>query len=218
MIIYESSEVIKLNDHTVFTHLGSVTAKQIIFCVDKLEEKISELSWDVFHAQTFLSISEPLSDNEIKQLFPSGKMQCWDTDLVYSYFRLTGDNRFLLGGGSAITTFAKNDTHLEFVINGVHKKFKQKFPFLQNLNFVQYWPGRIDTTKDLIPIITKDKSNPWVHFTLGCVGLPWATFCGDFVARHALGNDVSDAKYYKYFSENRKFYIPTWLEKIIGKQ
>ncbi|MFM2224440.1 MAG: hypothetical protein RJA07_642 [Bacteroidota bacterium] len=216
--VFEASEVIKVDGHTVHTHLGSVKAKQIIFCIDKLEEKISELSWQVFHAQTFLSISEPLSDSEIQQLFPMGKMQCWDTDLVYSYYRLTGDNRLLLGGGSALTTFAKNDTHLSFVIDEVHKKFKKKFPFLQNLSFVQYWPGRIDTTKDLLPIVTKDVNRPWIHFTLGSVGLPWATFCGDFVARHALGNDVSDKKYYQYFSAKRPFFIPNWLEQIIGKQ
>lgn len=216
--IFEASEVISIDDHSVNTHLGSVTANQIIFCIDKIEETISDLSWQVFHAQTFLSISEPLTENEINQLFPAGKMQCWDTDLVYSYYRLTGDNRLLLGGGSALTTFAIEDTHLEFVINGVHKKFKKRFPFLENLKFIQFWPGRIDTTKDLLPIITKDNKRPWIHFTLGSVGLPWATFCGDFVARHALGNENNDKQYYHYFSLNRWFLIPLWVEKIIGKQ
>jgi gamma-glutamylputrescine oxidase len=29
-------------------------------------------------------------------------MQCWDSKLVYSYFRLTGDNRLLLVGGTPV--------------------------------------------------------------------------------------------------------------------
>ncbi|WP_166286662.1 FAD-binding oxidoreductase, partial [Candidatus Nitrosotalea sp. FS] len=33
--IFESSEVLYWKGHTVYTHLGSVTADQIIFCIDK---------------------------------------------------------------------------------------------------------------------------------------------------------------------------------------
>ncbi|MET0988938.1 MAG: hypothetical protein ABW034_26420, partial [Steroidobacteraceae bacterium] len=33
-----------------------------------------------FHAQTFLSVTEPLTDRELRILFPSGEqMQCWDS-------------------------------------------------------------------------------------------------------------------------------------------
>jgi gamma-glutamylputrescine oxidase len=216
--IFEASEVIHLDGHTVHTHLGSVKAKQIIFCIDKLEEKLSPLAWQAYHAQTFLSISEPLSQTEVQDLFPSGKMQCWDTDLVYSYYRLTGDNRLLLGGGSALTTFSREDTHSPFVINGVHKKFKAKFPFLENLHFVQYWPGRIDTTRDLLPVVARERERPWLHCSLGSVGLPWGTFCGDFVARHALGNEIDDARFYQYFTAGRQFLVPLWLEQVVGKQ
>ena len=42
------------------------------------------------------------------QLFPGGQqMQCWDSQIVYTYFRLTGDNRLLVGGGTGITTFLR---------------------------------------------------------------------------------------------------------------
>ena len=96
MQVFESAEVIRLEDHTAFTRGGSVTADHIIIAVDKLKGDISPLADEVFHAQTFLSISEPLTDKDLIRLFPSGKqMQCWDSKLVYTYFRLTGDNRLL---------------------------------------------------------------------------------------------------------------------------
>lgn len=218
IIIYESSEVISISGHKVQTHLGSVTADQIIFCADKLEESVSHFSNNIFHAQTFLSISEPLSDAEIKQVFPAGRFQCWDSDLVYSYFRLTGDNRILLGGGDMITTFAMNDVNSSRVIDRVIRNFKHKFPMLKRLEFFQYWQGRIDTTRDLIPTIVKEVSKPYLHFVLGCVGLPWATFCGDFAARHAYDDkNNTDHHYYAYFKADRHFLIPLWMEKIIGK-
>ncbi|MDE1767701.1 MAG: FAD-binding oxidoreductase, partial [Thaumarchaeota archaeon] len=149
--IYESSEVLSYDDHTVRTHLGSVTADKIIFCIDKPKKEITKYSEDVYHAQTFLSISEPLGDNDIANLFPQGPLQCWDSDLIYTYFRLTGTKRLLVGGGDMLTTYAKNDTTTTRVVNRVINNLKEKIPSIRNLRFIQYWQGRIDMTRDLIP-------------------------------------------------------------------
>lgn len=35
------------------------------------------------------------------------------------------------------------------------QRFKAHFPFLKNLSFIQLWPGLIDATRDLLPIIGK---------------------------------------------------------------
>jgi len=217
--IYESSEVLSYNDHTVHTHLGSATAEEIIFCIDKPKQEITKYCEDVYHAQTFLSISEPLGNNDIANLFPQGPLQCWDSDLIYTYFRLTGTKRLLVGGGDTLTTYAKNDTTTPQVINRVIHNLKEKIPSIRNLRFIQYWQGRIDMTSDLIPTVLRDPTRPWTHFVLGCVGLPWATFCGDFAARNVLDNkELDNEKFYRYFSADRKFLIPTWMENILGKQ
>jgi hypothetical protein len=47
-------------------------------------------------------------------------------------------------------------------------RFKAKFPYLKGLEFIQYWPGLIDTTRDLFPTVLRDERAPWVHFVLGC--------------------------------------------------
>jgi predicted PurR-regulated permease PerM len=97
MQVFESTEMERLDDHTIYTHGGSITADRVIIAVDKLGTAISPLAEEIFHAQTFMSVSAPLTDRELGLLFPSGKqMQCWDSKMVYSYFRLTGDNRLLL--------------------------------------------------------------------------------------------------------------------------
>ncbi len=216
--IYEATEVLSIQDHTAFTHLGSVKANQIIFCADKLEHRLTPYADDVFHAQTFLSISEPLSDESVRSIFPQDKFQCWDSTLAYSYFRLTGANRLLLGGGSIATTYLRNNVNSPIVIDEVIREFRNKFPQLEDLKFIQYWPGLIDSTRDLIPTVLKDEKSPWIHFVFGCVGLPWATFCGDFCARHAYDTNANnDHHYYKYFSKDRSFFVPIWLERIFGK-
>lgn len=219
MRIFESTEVKQIKGHTAYTHAGSVTAKQVIVCIDKMKRAFDPLADEVFHAQTVLSISEPLSDKEVSTMFPGGRdFQMWDSTLVYSYWRLVEQNRVLLGGGSALSTFLTDPMYNDRVIEGVHARFRSHFPFLKNLRFVQYWPGLIDTTRDLLPTVVRDKANPDLHFVLGVVGLPWASFCGQFVAENILGTaSQDDQKYYEYFSDRRYFFLPSWLGRIVGK-
>ncbi len=217
--IFESSEVLSWKEKTVRTHLGSVTADKIIFCIDKPKPEVTKFGTSVYHAQTFLSVSEPLGDNDISDLFPQGPLQCWDSDLVYTYFRLTGTKRLLVGGGDMLTTYTKNDTTTPRIIDKVINGLKEKIPTIRPLRFIQYWQGRIDMTRDLIPTVLVDPEHPWTHFVLGCVGLPWATFCGDFAARNVLDDkELDNEKYYRYFSPDRKFLLPLWLEQLLGKR
>ncbi len=217
--VYEASEVTQICDHRVVTHLGSVTADQIIFCIDKPHPSLTRYSRNIYHAQTFLSISEPLEERDVEEIFPAEPLQCWDSDLVYSYFRLTGDRRMLVGGGSMPTTFSRFDVTSPRVITRVIARLKRKFRALDHVAFIQYWPGRIDTTRDLLPTVLPDAKAPWVHYVLGCVGLPWATFCGDFVARHvSCKRECDEHVYYRYFSIDRGFLLPLPLQRVIGKQ
>jgi gamma-glutamylputrescine oxidase len=216
--VYESTEVLGVADHTVRTHLGSVRAQQIIFCADKLSRDVSRYANHVFHAQTFLSISEPLGDRDVAAMFPSGRLQCWDSDLVYTYFRLTGDQRLLVGGGSVLTTYALHAIRSPGVMRRVIDGFRRAFPEMADIRFRQFWPGLIDATRDLLPTIVRDPAAPWVHHVLGCVGLPWAAFCGDFVGRHALDSGAqSDHRYYDYFRAERPFLLPLWAERVLGR-
>ena len=217
--IFEATEAHRIQNHTVYTHAGSVTADKIIIAIDKIKPSFSSYSKEVFHAQTFLSISEPLSDADYKALFPSGEQfQCWDSTLVYSYWRLTGTRRLLLGGGSALTTFMNHWYNQDRIIASVIKNFRKSFPQLKNLEFVQFWPGLIDTTRDLLPTIVRDPRSPHVHYAFGIVGLPWASFCGDFLGRVILGEANEDElKYFSYFSDRRYFALPIWLQNFMGK-
>jgi len=213
--VFEGTPVTEITNHTAYTHMGSVTAKHIIVCIDKMRDQFSAFSDFSYHAQTFLSVSEPLNAKERDQLFPSGQFMCWDSKLVYTYYRLTGDNRLLLGGGSAITTFLPTDVTSPRVITGVIKEFKKRFPFLKDHEFIQYWPGRIDTTKDLIPILDEDPANAHIQYVIGCVGLPWATFCGDYAAKRVL--DPTHNTHGKFLKKDRPFFVPRFVQKIFGK-
>jgi gamma-glutamylputrescine oxidase len=219
IMVFEATEARKIDGHVVETHAGKITADRIIVAIDKMEPGFSHFAGEVYHAQTFLSVSEPLSASEFKGLYPSGEQfQCWDNSLVYSYWRMMGTGRLLLGGGSALTTFMNHWDNSPRVIQGVIRDFKKCFPALKRLRFIQYWPGLIDTTRDLLPTIVRDAQAPHIHFAFGIVGLPWASYCGDFIGRVLLGEAREDElKYYSYFSDRRYFFLPAALQKVFGK-
>jgi len=185
-------------------------------CIDKVESTLSEISPDVYHAQTYMSVSEPLKQKDIKTMFPTDKVQCWDNKLVYTYYRLTGDNRLLVGGGSALTTFTPYYVNSPRIIKHVQDDLRKQFPILRRIEFIQYWPGYIDTTKDLMPIVDFDTGSPHVQYVVGNVGLPWAAFCGDFAARMIL-NRKSCTPFRRYLSKNRKFFINRGVQAVLRK-
>ena len=83
---------------------------------------------------------------------------------------------------------------------------------------MQFWPGQIDATRDLLPTIAKPAGQPHIRFIFGSVGIPWAAFTGSFTARNILGvADEDYQKYFNYFSNERKFFLPSGLGKVIGK-
>ena len=216
--VFESTEVRGIDDHTARAHAGTVTADAIIVAIDKMPHAFNPVADEVFHAQTFLSISEPLSDAEVKAVFPGDHFQCWDSTLVYTYFRLTGDQRMLLGGGTALTTFLRHAYTSPHVIDGVIAGFHSHFPALSHLRFIQYWPGLIDATRDLLPVVVRPPGCEHLHFILGVVGLPWASFSGSFAAKNVLGTAArDDHRYYRYFTDRRHFFLPTALESVVGK-
>lgn len=214
--IYEGTEAISISGNTVRTPSGSVTAADIIFCVDKMKEQISPVARDIHTAQTFVAVSEPLTAEQEQLMFPEGSLMCWDSGVAFSYFRLTADKRILLGGGSAMTMFAGKESRSSRVIRSVIRSFRTSFPQLRNVAFTHYWPGRLDATKDLTPIIDYDRANHAIQYVLGCIGLGWAAFCGDYAASRILGSEKRE--YEHYFSLDRRYLIPRWVEKIVGRK
>jgi gamma-glutamylputrescine oxidase len=115
---------------------------------------------DTYGIQNFITMSEPLSDELVQNLFPSGKLMCRDTKLAFTYFRMTGDNRLVLGGGNPITAGFPRDVIYPYAIQSVIREIKDVYPALTAMVCTFYRNGRIETTKDMMPIIDQDAQYP----------------------------------------------------------
>ena len=97
--IFESTPAVRFSHHGVETPHGAVAAKTIAVFTDSNLPALGLAAPAVYGLRATLSISQPLGEAEIRSVFPENNLMVWDTDLIYQYFRITGENRLLLGAG-----------------------------------------------------------------------------------------------------------------------
>lgn len=216
--IYEDSEVHAIEGNMARTALGTVTAKHICICIDKMKEEFNQdISKHYYHIQTSMSVSEPLSPGALTSLFPTGELMCWDTRWNYIYYRPIYGNRLLVGGSSAWSTYDKSASYSPKVIVKFINELKERFPVLQPVDFPFYWSGLIDVTKDLTPIADYDPQNNTIQYAMGCAGLPWAAFCGDYIARRIIDSAKTE-DLSSFLGIGRKHILGRGIQSILGKR
>lgn len=211
--IFEETPVIKIHADGVSTARAHIKAKYIIVCADRFIPDLRKLTKDIYHAQTFLLMSAPLPEHEVKKIFPDKKFMVWDTDLIYQYYRINGDNRLTLGGGSIFSTYAQREQyHAKHIADKLISYFKKTFPHVQ-VQFECFWPGLIGVSKDILPIAGFDDQNPNIYYIGAAAGLPWAAALGAYSAEKIIDN-VGDLDH--YFAPTRKYPLGHFTQNIIG--
>lgn len=210
--IYEQTPALRIENNTIITPGGRVTADHIIVCADRFIPDLGALKKEIYHYQTFLGITKPLSEDQIKAMFPAGAMMAWDTDLIYNYFRITGDRRLLIGGGDLLYTYARNLSHNTARFGKrLTRYINKKFPALE-ITMDYLWPGMLGVSKDLLPVMGPDKKNKNVWYIGAATGLPWAAALGSYGAERLISKrDEFDA----IFSYNRHFIIGPTIQSLL---
>ncbi len=213
--IYEETPVIGVDASGLRTPGGLVKADQIVFCIDRFLPELGKLTHEIYHAQTFLMMSSPLSDANVQKIFPERPVMVWDTDLIYHYYRLAGQNRLLLGGGSLWSTYARQAQHdNEYMYKSLNNYAKSAFPEV-DITFEYMWPGLIGITKDIMPIAGPDRDLKNIYYVSGAAGLPWAAALGKYAAE-SIVDKKSDLD--TYFSPYRRFPLGRLIQAGIGTQ
>lgn len=210
--IYEESPVLEVKNNIIKTPQGSIIADTIIVCADYAAADLNILSSTVCPMQTCLLLSEPLSDQTIHKIFHGNSLMVWDTDIIYSYFRLVEGNRLLLGGGNLFSMYLGKEQHNNHhLFKKLTNYFQHKFPEI-TINFRYQWPGLIGVSKDIMPLAGK------VSDSLYCIsattGLPWASSLGTYAAEQLLDNRTD---LHQHFNPFRKFPIGPVVQKVLSK-
>ena len=211
--VYEQSPVARIQPDGIETSSGRIHASHILVCTDRFLPALGLAPREIYHAQTFLALSEPLAAKEVSRMFPAGPLMVWDTDLIYRYFRLTRDDRLLIGGSTLLATYARHEQHRPAeVVRRLTDYLRRHFPDA-NVKFTAAWPGLIGISKDFAPVVGRHPEHASVHFAGGAAGLPWAAALGRYLAEKILdGRDDLDA----LLSVDRRFPIGRSLQGMLG--
>jgi gamma-glutamylputrescine oxidase len=211
--VFERSPVTRIMENGIETSGGSVRAPTVIICADRFLPALGLARSEVYHVQTFLAISERLGSSDIGRIFPGDPLMVWDTDLTYKYFRLTGDQRLLTGGGTLANTYSRREQHRpKQVVRQLTRYLAGRFPDVC-VKFAACWPGLIGISKDFAPVVGRHPRYSSVHYAAGAAGLPWAAALGRYLAEKVLDgrNDVDAV-----LSVHRRFPIGPHLQAVLG--
>ena len=138
----------------------------------------------------------------------------WDTDLIYQYFRITGEGRLLLGGADFRSMYSPLETRSTGrVARKLYRYLFKHFPSL-NLEIEHLWPGLIGVSPDFAPVVGRHEALPAVVFAGAASGLPWAAALGQYLAEKITDGraDLDDT-----LSAERSFPVGRRLRHLLGK-
>lgn len=210
--IYEETPALNVQENLVNSLHATIKAEYIVICADRFIPALGRLTQEIYHVQNFILISETLDQKTIKKIFPEKKYMVWDTDLIYQFYRMTGD-RLLIGGGSLLNIYNKNAScHSAYMYKKLANYITDTFPD-HEIQFEQMWSGFIGVSKDIAPITGRDKDTSSIYYIGAAAGLPLAAMLGNYCAAHLL--DGADTLH-DYFSPYRKFPISGSLQSVLG--
>jgi gamma-glutamylputrescine oxidase len=184
VVIYENSRVTCYSGTPVVvkTDQGQVTAGEMILAcngyIEKLEPKINGY---IMPINNFVLATEPLSDELAQQVAPLDTSMA-DSRFVINYWKLSGDNRLIFGGGENYRRGFPSD------IKGFVRKYMlQVYPQLADTKIDYGWGGTLAITLNRLPHFGRVQDNIWYMQGYSGHGVPTATFAGKLIAEAISG-------------------------------
>lgn len=187
--IYENSKVLSYSESesvsesvSVKTSKGSVKSKYLILACNgylgKLEPKIAS---KIMPINNFVLATEPLNTDLARTLIRDD-VSVADSLFVINYWKLSGDNRLIFGGGENYSSRFPKDMK-----NFVRKHMLKIYPQLQDTTIDYAWGGTLAITLNRAPHV--GRLSPKIYFAQGFSGhgVPTAIMAGKLMAEAVAG-------------------------------
>jgi gamma-glutamylputrescine oxidase len=165
-VIYEQSPAIRIErgaNPVVHTENGRVKAKFIVVAGNAyLGNLVPELAAKTMPCGSQVIATEPLTAELAKSLLPQDYC-VEDCNYLLDYFRLTGDNRLIYGGG--VVYGARDPANIEAIIRPMMLK---TFPQLKDVKIDFAWTGNFLLTLSRLPQVGRIGDN--IYYSQGCSG------------------------------------------------
>ena len=131
---------------------------------------------------SYIVTTEPLPPETAARLIPGGRM-LWTSRRLLNYFRLTPDNRLLMGGRQNLST----DLDLAESARELQSTIVRFFPELKDVPITHSWTGRLGVTFDQLPHIGR-VDGMWYALGYSGHGLALGTYLGHEVGGLIAGD------------------------------
>ncbi len=172
--VYENTPVQEIQSGPPFrieTPTGVVRSEKLVFATNAYSHLFRHLYRKQVPAFTYMIATRPLTQEELEPIGWQGRQGIEDARNLIHYYRLTPDNRIVLGGGPVGLSFGnslyKDDCHQAWKHLEAHLHFL--FPHLKGIEITHRWGGPFSVTVNLTPALGYVGDRRAV-FNLGCVG------------------------------------------------
>ncbi len=172
--IYENTPALEIHRHSRFeihTPTGKVVSEKIAFATNAYTHLFPPLRRKQIPAFTYMVATEPLEQKHLEPIGWSGREGIEDARNLIHYYRLTPDNRLVIGGGPVGLTFA-NDLNAdvnEAAWRHLEEHIHFLFPSLKDAQITHCWGGPFSVTVDLTPAMGYIGDQRAVY-SVGCIG------------------------------------------------
>jgi glycine/D-amino acid oxidase-like deaminating enzyme len=150
---------------------GSVEAEKIVIATNAYTHLIPQLKRKQVPVFTHIVLTEPLSEKHFREIGWKNRQGIEDARNLVHYYRLTKDNRLLMGGRDVTLTYGSNMNHdlNQKTFEQLEEDIVNTFPSLKGIKITHKWGGPVSATLDFAPAIgfLGDKR---AIYSVGCVG------------------------------------------------
>jgi glycine/D-amino acid oxidase-like deaminating enzyme len=172
--IFENTPALEITSGAKFrikTPQGVLTCQKMAFATNAYTHLFPALKRKQIPAFTYMIATEPLTPRQLEPIGWQGREGIEDARNLIHYYRITPDDRLVIGGGPVGLTYGNNleaDSsqsawqHLEEHVHWL-------FPSVNSVRITHRWGGPFSVTADLTPAIgfVGDKR---AVYSLGCIG------------------------------------------------
>ena len=167
---------------TVRTASGVVRAKYVVFgCNAYLGRLNSRMAADIMPINNFMLATEPLTDADAKSLIRDD-VAVQDSLFVINYWKLSGDNRLLFGGGENYSSRFPAD-----IKAFVRKYMLRIYPQLSRTRIDYGWGGTLAITLNRLPSFGRLADNVFFAQGYSGHGITTGTMAGKMLAEVVSG-------------------------------
>jgi glycine/D-amino acid oxidase-like deaminating enzyme len=175
--VFENSPVVEMAKEDgrfrLDTPEGRVRAKKVALATNAWSHLFAQTKRKQVPIWSYIVLTEPLTEAQYREIGWQNREAIETFRDIVHYYRLTADNRILIGGRDADFAYGydvpKEKDYNAEIFDGLKSDLIQLFPPLKGIAFTHQWGGPVSVPLDMAPAMGYAGGKDIVY-SLGCMG------------------------------------------------